>query len=59
MKKENGFQVLKLRNTQDYGSVSAAKMKKAKKVRLNKKQAVSKSLKMQLLKNYGFEIEEN
>ena len=59
MEKQNGFEVLKLRNTQDCGSVSVAKMRKAKKVKLNKKQSVSKALKMQLLKNYGFKIEEN
>jgi hypothetical protein len=57
--KENGFKILKLRNTQNFGSVNASQAKKAKKVRLKKKQKISGSLKFQLLKNYGFKIEDN
>jgi len=59
MEKENKFEVLKLRNTQDFGSVSAEKLRRAKKVKLKKKQNVSKALRAQLLRNYGFNIEDN
>jgi hypothetical protein len=57
--KENEFKILKLRNTQNFGSVNATQVKKAKRVRLKKKQKISGSLKFQLLKNYGFKVEDN
>jgi hypothetical protein len=59
MKKENELQILKLRNTQNFGSVNAAQVRKARKVKLKKKQKVSNAIKFQLLKNYGFKIEGN
>jgi len=55
---EGSFEVLKLRRTQDLSSRGNTK-KIPRKVKVKNKGKMSHSIRMQLLKNYGFFVEEN
>ena len=55
---EGTFEVLKLRRTQDLSSRGNTK-KIPRKVKVKNKEKMSHNIRMQLLKNYGFSVEDN
>ena len=57
-KNEGSFEVLRLRRTQDLTSRVNTK-RNLKKVKMKKKGQISRSIRMQLLKNYGFFVDDN
>lgn len=57
-KSEGSFEVLKLRRVQDLVSVENKKITK-RKVKVKNKEEIPRNIRKQLLKNYGFVIDDN
>jgi len=57
--KKEGFEVLKLKRVQDLFSDESSSARKAKRIKIKRKKKIPSTLKRQLLKNYGFFVEDN